>query len=177
MFAKRMRSKHFSESSSHNTSTHSKSAYRPEIDGLRALAVIAVIINYFDKDIIPSGYLGVDICFVISGFVITSSLAGRASRGFGDFLLGFYTRRIKRLVPALVLFVIVTSLLISLFDPKPGFSLETGFTSLFGLSNELILYRDEYSHPSVRTTRKVAPIIRKALTTPSTTPKPILDAS
>ena len=48
--------------------------YRPEIDGLRAFAVIAVIINHFNKDILPSGYLGVDIFFVISGLVITSSL-------------------------------------------------------------------------------------------------------
>ena len=74
--------------------------YRPEIDGLRAFAVIAVIINHFNKDLLPSGYLGVDICFLISGYVITSSLAGRESKNFLDFLTGFYERRIKRLVPA-----------------------------------------------------------------------------
>ncbi|MFM7801828.1 MAG: acyltransferase family protein, partial [Limnohabitans sp.] len=66
----------------------------------------AVIINHFNKDILPSGYLGVDIFFIISGFVITSSLANRPSKNFRDFLAGFYTRRIKRLVPALVLFVL-----------------------------------------------------------------------
>ena len=49
--------------------------YRAEIDGLRAFAVTAVIINHFNKDIIPHGYLGVDMFFVISGFVITSSLS------------------------------------------------------------------------------------------------------
>ena len=76
--------------------------YRPEIDGLRAFAVVAVIINHFNKDLLPSGYLGVDIFFVISGYVITSSLAGRHSRNFLDFLTGFYERRIKHLVPALV---------------------------------------------------------------------------
>ena len=47
--------------------------YKPEIDGLRAIAVIAVIINHFNKDLLPSGYLGVDIFFVISGFVVTLS--------------------------------------------------------------------------------------------------------
>ena len=52
----------------------SKSRYRPEIDGLRAFAVVSVIINHFNKVILPGGYLGVDIFFVISGFVITSSL-------------------------------------------------------------------------------------------------------
>ena len=48
--------------------------YRPEIDGLRGLAVLAVIINHFNNGILQSGFLGVDIFFVISGFVITSSL-------------------------------------------------------------------------------------------------------
>jgi len=115
--------------------------YRPEIDGIRAFAVIAVIINHFNKEILPSGYLGVDIFFVISGFVITSSLAGRSNKNLNlrDFLTGFYARRIKRLVPALVLFVFVTSVLICLFNPNPDFSIKTGVASLFGLSNLYLL--------------------------------------
>ncbi len=114
-------------------------SYRPEIDGIRAFAVTAVIINHFNKEILPSGYLGVDIFFVISGFVITSSLAGRPSKNLGDFLAGFYTRRIKRLVPALVLFVLITSVLICLFNSSPSDSLSTGIASLFGLSNLYLL--------------------------------------
>ena len=109
--------------------------YRPEIDGLRAFAVTAVIINHFNRHLLPSGYLGVDLFFVISGYVITSSLSGRQSKDFGDFLGGFYERRIKRLVPALVVFVVLTSLMICLFNPDPGGSLTTGIKSLFGLSN------------------------------------------
>lgn len=116
------------------------SKYRPEIDGLRAFAVIAVIINHFNKDLLPSGYLGVDIFFVISGYVITSSLSGRQSKNFLDFLTGFYERRIKRLVPALVVFVLVTSVLICLFNPDPGVALGFGWKSLFGISN-INLYR------------------------------------
>jgi len=112
-----------------------KSRYRPEIDGLRAFAVVAVIINHFNKDILPGGYLGVDIFFVISGYVITSSLLGRHSDGFGDFILGFYERRVRRLVPALAVFVLLMSVSISLLNPRPGFSLVTGISSLFGLSN------------------------------------------
>lgn len=115
-----------------------KKSYRPEIDGLRALAVIAVITNHFNKDILPSGYLGVDIFFVISGFVITSSIANRPSKHLGDFLLEFYNRRIKRLVPALVLFVLINSVLICLFNPNPETSIKTGIASLFGLSNILL---------------------------------------
>jgi peptidoglycan/LPS O-acetylase OafA/YrhL len=117
----------------------STSKYRPEIDGLRAFAVVAVIINHFNKDLLPSGYLGVDIFFVISGYVITSSLSDRQPKNFLDFLTGFYERRIKRLVPALVVFVLITSALICLFNPNPGTYLITGITSLFGASNIFLL--------------------------------------
>ena len=119
----------------------SKSRYRPEIDGLRAFAVIAVIINHFNKEILPNGYLGVDIFFVISGFVITSSLYQRPSKNFKDFISGFYERRIKRLVPALSVFVLIMSIAICLFNPSSDTSLKTGLTSLFGLSN-LYLFKE-----------------------------------
>ncbi|MCP4074381.1 MAG: acyltransferase [Hyphomicrobiales bacterium] len=118
---------------------NSKSVYRSEIDGLRALAVVAVIVNHFEGTILPSGYLGVDIFFVISGFVITSSLADRRDNNLGQFLSLFYSRRIKRLVPALIFFIVPTGVLICLFDPSPGVSLKTGLTSLFGLSNVYLL--------------------------------------
>ena len=127
-----------------------KSKYRPEIDGLRAFAVVAVIINHFNKDLLPSGYLGVDIFFVISGYVITSSLAGRESKNFLDFLTGFYERRIKRLIPALVVFVLITSVLICLFNPDPDLALKTGGTSLFGLSN-LYLFKQSTDYFSQST--------------------------
>ena len=113
--------------------------YRPEVDGLRAFAVVAVIINHFNKDILPGGYLGVDIFFVISGYVITSSLYGRPSKNFKDFISGFYERRIKRLIPALSAFVLITSFMICFFNANPGYSLQTGLTSLFGLSNLYLL--------------------------------------
>ena len=116
-----------------------KNRYLPEIDGLRAFAVVAVTINHFNNDILPGGYLGVDIFFVISGFVITSSLHQRPSKNFKDFISGFFARRIKRLVPALSIFVLITSITISLFNPTPEFSLKTGLTSLFGLSNLYLL--------------------------------------
>ena len=125
-----------------NTKTNNpsiNSGYRQEIDGLRAFAVVAVIINHFNKEILPGGYLGVDIFFVISGFVITSSLYQRPSKNFRDFISGFYERRIKRLVPALSLFVLVMSILICLFNPVPVGTLRTGLTALFGLSNLYLL--------------------------------------
>jgi peptidoglycan/LPS O-acetylase OafA/YrhL len=122
-----------------------KSKYRPEIDGLRAFAIITVIINHFNKDILPSGYLGVDIFFVISGYVITSSLSNRKSKNFGDFLISFYERRLKRLVPALVFFVLVITGLIYLLEPDPRTALRTGTAALFGLSN-LYLFKQSTNY-------------------------------
>jgi peptidoglycan/LPS O-acetylase OafA/YrhL len=123
-----------------NSSTaYGKSSYRPDITGLRALAVVAVIINHFNKDILPSGYLGVDIFFVISGFVITSSLSSRPSKNFADLITGFYAKRIKRLVPALVLFIAIASILICLFQQNPDTSLRTAISALFGFSNLYLL--------------------------------------
>jgi peptidoglycan/LPS O-acetylase OafA/YrhL len=113
--------------------------YRREVDGLRAVAVLAVIINHLNKNILPAGYLGVDVFFVISGYVITSSLAHRPNRGFREFLATFYARRVKRLIPALTLCVAVSGVLICLFDPDPVFSMRTGIASLFGLSNVYLL--------------------------------------
>jgi peptidoglycan/LPS O-acetylase OafA/YrhL len=114
--------------------------YRPEIDGLRAIAVLAVIINHIDKGMLPSGHLGVDIFFVISGFVITSSMANRPDRDLKNFLLSFYARRVKRLLPALVFFVVCASLLICMFNPSPRESILSGIASLFGFSN-IYLYK------------------------------------
>ena len=116
-----------------------KESYRPDIDGIRAIAIIAVIINHTDKSILPGGYLGVDIFFVISGFVITLSLANRKNKNFVKFFTGFFERRLKRLFPALIIFCVITALILPLFDPVPGISLRTAITGLFGFSNLYLL--------------------------------------
>lgn len=115
-------------------------AYRPEIDGLRAVAVLGVIVNHFSERWLPGGYLGVDVFFVISGFVITATLARRPAAGLGDLMLGFYSRRIRRLLPALLVCVAVTALLLCLVSSDPGQMLGVGWRSLFGYSN-IALYR------------------------------------
>ena len=113
--------------------------YKPELDGLRAFAIIAVIINHINKDIFPYGYLGVDMFFVISGYVITSSIAERNSQNFYDFIFSFYVRRIKRLIPGLIFFVLTTSIFICFFSSNTQTILRTGISSLFGLSNLYLL--------------------------------------
>ena len=109
--------------------------YRTEINGLRAIAVLAVIITHMSKSVLPGGFLGVDVFFVISGFVITGSLASLPSQSLAGFFSHFFERRIKRLLPALLACVILTSAAICVVDPKPQTSIATGLFSLFGVSN------------------------------------------
>lgn len=77
--------------------------YRPEIDGLRAIAVAAVVIFHAAPDLLPGGFVGVDVFFVISGYLITSILAAQWHRTGSIGLLDFYARRMRRLLPALLL--------------------------------------------------------------------------
>jgi hypothetical protein len=116
-------------------------SYRRDIDGLRAIAVVAVIVNHVNKGWLPFGYLGVDMFFVISGFVITNSLAAHRYENLPVFLQSFYARRIRRLLPALVVCVVLCSFAVCLLDPEPRNSLLTGFFSLFGLSNLYLLHQ------------------------------------
>lgn len=87
---------------------------------------------------------------MISGYVITSSLAGRESKNLLDFLTGFYERRVKRLAPALAVFVLITSILISIFNPDPRSTLGLGWRSLFGISN-ISLYKSSVDYFSQST--------------------------
>ncbi|OCH97550.1 hypothetical protein A8135_13715 [Legionella jamestowniensis] len=84
--------------------------YRPDIDGLRAVAVLAVTIFHFNKGWLPGGFTGVDIFFVISGFFITGIIQRQIIKN--EFLLSeFYFHRIKRIFPA-TFFVILVSLVV-----------------------------------------------------------------
>jgi peptidoglycan/LPS O-acetylase OafA/YrhL len=75
--------------------------YRPDIDGLRAVAVLLVVNFHAFPDAMPGGFVGVDVFFVISGFLITGIIA-RELKSHGFSLLGFYSRRVRRIFPALI---------------------------------------------------------------------------
>ena len=89
--------------------------YRPEIDGLRSLAVISVIIYHAqiyvgDKFFLTGGYLGVDIFFVISGYLISRIIISELENNRFSFS-NFYERRIRRIIPALLVVILFTSIL------------------------------------------------------------------
>jgi peptidoglycan/LPS O-acetylase OafA/YrhL len=81
--------------------------YRPDIDGLRAIAVIAVIIYHGFPRLLPGGFIGVDIFFVISGYLITRIVITDLDRGSFSFA-SFYARRIRRIFPALIIVLLAT---------------------------------------------------------------------
>jgi peptidoglycan/LPS O-acetylase OafA/YrhL/lysophospholipase L1-like esterase len=95
----------------------SRFPYLPGVDALRALAVLAVFFYHAGVDWMPGGFLGVDVFFVISGFLITSLLL-REFRGGGHVRLGrFWLRRARRLLPAVGVLIAVTMVLAAIVEP------------------------------------------------------------
>jgi peptidoglycan/LPS O-acetylase OafA/YrhL len=110
--------------------------YIPAIDGLRAIAVMAVIFYHLGFDWIPGGFLGVDLFFVISGYVITRLLLDSIERSGGLDLRAFYFARARRLLPALVFMLVTTSIAVGIWAPDTikRFAIDTPF-ALTGTMN------------------------------------------
>jgi peptidoglycan/LPS O-acetylase OafA/YrhL len=77
------------------------------LDGLRAIAVVAVVVYHFQPTVLPGGFFGVDLFFVISGFLITGLLVGEHDRSGGIALRSFWWRRARRLLPAVLVLIVV----------------------------------------------------------------------
>lgn len=92
--------------------------FRPDIQGLRALAVLMVLVFHVFPSAYPGGYIGVDIFFVISGYLISSGLLKQQASEQGISLLGFYERRIRRLMPAATLVLVFGAIGTLLFLPQ-----------------------------------------------------------
>ena len=97
--------------------------FRPDVQGLRAVAVLLVVIYHAIPSRVSGGYVGVDVFFVISGFLITNHLLARLSStghvGFAD----FYARRARRILPASLVVIVLTSVAVQVFVPpalRPG---------------------------------------------------------
>lgn len=105
--------------------------YRPDIDGLRAIAVLSVIIYHAYPSLLTGGYVGVDIFFVISGFLISGIITDELRNGRFSFM-NFYVRRIRRIFPALIL-VLSATLLFGWFALLPDELKELGKHTLAGV--------------------------------------------
>ena len=114
--------------------------YIPGIDILRAISIVAVILNHLDQEFLPLGFLGVDIFFVISGFIITKTYFSKNFDSKKSFAILFFGNRIRRLWPALFTMVILTLLFYFNFDLFFKTTLETSVFALLGLSNLFFMF-------------------------------------
>jgi peptidoglycan/LPS O-acetylase OafA/YrhL len=119
--------------------------YRPDIDGLRAIAVMLVLNFHAFPEAMPGGFIGVDIFFVISGFLITGIIVRELDQqGFS--LIGFYNRRIRRIFPALIV-VLCASLVLGWFWMLPAAYAQLSadvFASAAFFSNIALLLQSGY---------------------------------
>lgn len=127
-------------------------SYLKGLDSLRAVAVLAVVAFHLNSAWLPGGFIGVDLFFVLSGYVVTLSLVQRGGgERLGAFLAAFYARRIVRLYPALLACLLVTYALAVLFIPSAWLSeslWRTGLFGFLGLSNlALVALDDGYFAP------------------------------
>lgn len=99
-------------------SSRNKIQYIPPIDGLRALAVIAVLLYHLGVSWIPGGFLGVDLFFVISGYVITRLILDSIDRSSALDLRAFYFARVRRLLPSLLVVISSSILISSIWAPE-----------------------------------------------------------
>jgi peptidoglycan/LPS O-acetylase OafA/YrhL len=115
-----------------------RSDYLPWLDALRAIAVLSVVGYHLEAEWLPGGLLGVDMFFVISGFVVCAASAAAPSTGLSGSAVWFYTRRLRRLAPALVLCLLVTALVSALLVPPTELADDArrvGLAAFFGLGN------------------------------------------
>lgn len=108
---------------------HRSLSYRPALDGIRGVAVLAVVIYHVDNRWLPGGWLGVDVFFVLSGFLICSLLLAEYRRSQTIDLIGFWLARARRLLPALLL-VIAAVLIASRIWAEPARRASIGWDAL-----------------------------------------------
>ena len=118
---------------------HPHIKYRSDIDGLRALAVLSVIVFHINSKWIPGGFLGVDIFFVISGYLITLILTKEVASTNKVNIVNFYKRRIKRIIPAL-LFVLIPTFIVGFLLFAPDDLLELSKSMIWAFFSAANIY-------------------------------------
>lgn len=103
------------------TMSTARREFRPDIQGMRAIAVLAVVLYHAGLPYLPGGYVGVDIFFVISGFLITSHLVRSLEQHGRIQLADFYAKRVRRILPASVLVLVLTVLASIIWLPSQLF--------------------------------------------------------
>jgi len=126
------------------TTTSKSERYIPAIDGLRAISVIAVLLYHLTLPWWPGGFLGVDLFFVISGYVITRLILDSIERSSALDLRRFYRSRVRRLFPALIFMVVTTTLFIGVWAPETVKRFVSDLPFLFtGLMNWALVAREQ----------------------------------
>ena len=126
--------------------TRPDAEFRPDIDGLRALAILLVVAYHAHIPGLRAGFFGVDVFFVISGYLITRNLIGEAARDGTVRLARFWARRVRRLVPALACAVVGT-LVVGAFVLSPlelHTAVRDALSSSFYVSNITFALRSTY---------------------------------
>ncbi|GIF13248.1 acyltransferase family protein [Actinoplanes teichomyceticus] len=134
---------------------HPRLRFRADIEGMRAVAVTLVVLSHAGLAGLTGGYVGVDVFFVISGFLITTLLLGELTRGGTISLARFYARRAARLLPAATLVLLVTLLASRLWLPATRFGaicLDALYATFYGinwrLAHEGVQYLNAGAEPS-----------------------------
>jgi peptidoglycan/LPS O-acetylase OafA/YrhL len=126
------------------TDTGTRLPYLPGLDGLRALAVIAVLLYHADLGRIPGGFLGVEVFFVISGYLITALLLAEWRQRDTIDLKNFWLRRARRLLPALYVLLVVTLAFAVVFLPGEVVGLRGDVITAFGyITNWFLTFEHE----------------------------------
>lgn len=124
--------------------------YRPDVDGLRGIAVLLVVLFHSGLSFFPGGFIGVDVFFVISGYLITSIILDDVRQDRFSYI-GFYERRVRRILPALYAMMLLV-MLVTLFVQMPVDLVKTAKTVLFAtlFSSNIYFWRttDYFSNDS-----------------------------
>ena len=138
---------------------HARTGYLPHIDGLRAIAVLSVVFHHFSPEIVPGGYIGVDIFFVISGYLIAGIIKKEIEENRFSFI-DFYERRVRRIFPALFS-VLIFTIILSYYYLLPSDFIVTlrGLVGTLFFFSNLVFWKDFEAGYFAATSEGLIPLV------------------